>query len=637
MDRRQSLMGFWIGLTSTTVVARTLSLTYPLLALDHSGSPMAVGWASFMLALPGFLFYLPFGAIIDRIDPSQLMRLVEVVRALMLLLVGGLLVYDFLSLPVILAAAFIEGAMWIAYSLAEAALIPMVRSDRLTRFLASSERSTQVGSLIARPLAGFLYGLQHTVPFLVAPLFLLVSALTVPSARVRRTEVRGRREPLWASMGEGLRELARHRFLMVAVILTSTTNLMINALIVVFIAGYASELDAADIGFYLMFGSIGGTVGTFLARTIRPENWVLYVQLAVAAVAMLAIALRPSPASFALGLLLTGWGTATNIAMRSYEGVYVRRRKRARVASVSRLLSHTAVTVAAPLGGALVTVSGVDQAASLLAWGFAFVAGSLLLWRVVSWTITVVSRYAKYGVYGIFDAPRFEAMVGVVGLRMASLAIGHPFGQAVEMCREWWCLRRHRGCGEIGSSCEISGLLLDQSRVKEGGTVFRRGRAYGGDLIPRFVDIPAACQGVRIGGADPWLTYRAESPEVDQSLVGTVKVKKDLGAGAQGGPGVGVVVEHAVERPERVVLMTPVPIGPRELDADALIVRNPLDGGLDVLNGAPRLAERATGPAACGQQTAHTLRTPVDVEEGGGLAVMVDGRGVPAVLEGDVP
>ncbi|WP_062345176.1 MFS transporter [Herbidospora yilanensis] len=402
VDPRWSMRRFWVGLTGTTAVARTMSLTYPVLAFDHSGSGMAVGWASFMLSLPGFLFYLPFGAMIDRQDPSQLMRRVEVVRLLTLLFVGFLLIAGQLTLPIILAAAFLEGTMWIAYSLAESALIPsLVRGPaKLTLFLASSERSTQIGSLIARPLAGCLYAWHSAAPFLIAPAFALVSALTVPRPRVVRPRRSAEQESMWVSIAEGLRELNRHPFLLVAVILTTTTNFMVNVLIVVFIAGYVPILGVTEVGVYLAFGGLGGTLGTIVARRIRPETWVLHTQVVMVAVAMFAITCYPHPVSFALGLLLTGWGTATNIAMRRYEGAFVVRQKRARVASVSRLLGHTAVTAAAPLGGVLVTVYGVEGAAHLLAYGFAVIGGLIVMWIV--WLNSEMT--GDHGIHGLRHA-----------------------------------------------------------------------------------------------------------------------------------------------------------------------------------------------------------------------------------------
>lgn len=345
---------------------RTLGVSYPLIALMLTGSPMAAGWVGFASTVPGLLLYIPAGALIDRFNPRQIMLCTEAVRGGAAASVFVTLLCGTASLSQLVVAAAVEGSLWVLHSLAETALIPsLVSRDRLPRALARSEMSFHTAVLAGRPLGGFLLGIGQAVPSAVnAVLFSLSFGFLL---RMNTGDIRQDTRPRPSfKVGDGLREVARQPFLRAAMGLTALTNLMVNALTMVFLAGSA-ELSPLTVGLVLAGGGAGGALGSFLVLRLTPPPYMLFLQVWVWAVAFSIAAIGHHPAFFAVATLVTGCtGALSNITIRTFEAREIGPDKIARVASVSRLTSRTAISVAAPLGAFLVICFGNEGATMAL-------------------------------------------------------------------------------------------------------------------------------------------------------------------------------------------------------------------------------------------------------------------------------
>lgn len=417
----------WLGMTFSTVGSRAVSVAYPLLALALTGSPVQAGWTSFALTFPILVFYIPAGVLADRVDPRSLMLLTETLRGLTVLSVFLALVLGHPSLPHLLAAAFLEGTLWVVYSLAETALISsLVTRDQASIVMARSETISHIAVLAGRPLGGWLFGVMHAMSFAVnAGLFFLalLSPLSVTAGKGRgRTLPRALREladgvrslagrHLLREIADGFKELSRHPFLRRAMALTMVTNLMINALIMIFIAGSAN-LPSYQVGLVLAAGGVGGVAGSGLAPYLRlePRNFTLFAQLWIWVLALFIAAYGEGPLFFGLAILLTGCaGALSNVAIRTFEVGTVDQGKLGRVMSVHRLVAHGAVCVAAPLGGILVAVFGIRVAAVIL--------------TVVMFAVAAVVTFASL--------LRLHARLGLAGTARKVRATGTQVGARV--------------------------------------------------------------------------------------------------------------------------------------------------------------------------------------------------------------
>ncbi|MEU8036863.1 MFS transporter [Streptosporangium sp. NPDC049078] len=354
----------WAGSALSMTAFRTLGVSYPLIALALTGSPMAAGWVGFASTVPGLLLYIPAGALIDHFDPRRVMLWTEAIRGIAAASVFLALLCGSASLPQLLVAALVEGALWVLHSLAENALIPMLAGrDGLRRALARSEMSFHTAVLTGRPLGGFLLGVGQAIPSAVnTVLFFLSFGLLM---RMDAKGVRRDARPL-VKVGDGLREVAQQPFLRTAMALTAFTNLMVNALTMVFLASSA-ELSPLIVGVVLAGGGLGGVLGSLVVLRVTPPSYMLFAQVWVWALALFIAAFGGHPAFFAVATLVTGCsGALSNISIRTFEAHAFDSDKIARVASVSRLTSRVAISVAAPLGALLVTCFGGDGATVIL-------------------------------------------------------------------------------------------------------------------------------------------------------------------------------------------------------------------------------------------------------------------------------
>ncbi|GGL38327.1 MFS transporter [Planomonospora parontospora subsp. antibiotica] len=384
---RWDLLRICAGSMSSTVGFRTLGVTYPLLALSLTNSPVHVGWAGFALTLPTLLFYVPAGLLVDRMTARAVMAATEAARLLAVASVFLAVVFGGVTLPHLLAAAFVEGTFWVVYSLAETALIrSAVPRASLVGMLATSETSSHVAVMAARPVGGFLFGLGHCVPFVMNTLLFfasLLAVLTLPGGgrrRVLRTAAPGRgKASFLQEMTAGVGELRSHRFLRNAMALTTVTNLMINMLIIVFVAGSVTH-SPLEVGLVLAASGLGGVLGSALAPALRrllrhplleprlaplgpPREILLFAHMWIWAFALLIPVVGESPVFFGAALFLMGCaGALSNMSVRAFEIDRVAEGKLARVVSVHRLTTHGAVCLAAPLGGFLVSAVGVPAA-----------------------------------------------------------------------------------------------------------------------------------------------------------------------------------------------------------------------------------------------------------------------------------
>jgi MFS family permease len=94
--------------------------------LAETHSPAKAGIVGFAQTLPYMLFYLPAGALVDRWDRKRVMILTDALRALALSSLAVALALDTFSFAQVVVVAFVEGTMFVFFSLSESAALPQV-------------------------------------------------------------------------------------------------------------------------------------------------------------------------------------------------------------------------------------------------------------------------------------------------------------------------------------------------------------------------------------------------------------------------------------------------------------------------------------------------------------------------------
>jgi hypothetical protein len=299
------------------------------------------------------------------------------------------------SFQLLMAAAVVEEILEVFSTLAERRYVgSLVARDQVSSALVSVEARTHVVVLAGRPLGGLLFEITPIVPFLVDVLTFVFSvgallgiksertpgrAAVTPIAKrfgrhqVRRAIGRLARAPGWfrGDIREGIEWLSWHRFARSAVVLSASTTLISQALIMVFIAdAHDRRLSTFTVGAVLAMSGLGGALGSALASKLHipATHSLIKTQMVVWSAVFLVLAI--SGWRYPLGMALVMGCLGFMGAMGNIEaGTYLLQNadnKLARVTSIDRLASFSACAIGPIVGGFLFQEFGIHVAVDCL-------------------------------------------------------------------------------------------------------------------------------------------------------------------------------------------------------------------------------------------------------------------------------
>jgi len=216
----------------STIGTRVTSVAYPLLVLALTHSPAKAGIVGFAQSLPYLLCFLPAGALVDRWNRKRIMLVADAGRAIALGSLGVVLAVGSLPFAQIVAVAFIEGACFVFFSLAENAALPqIVPKEQLPTAVAQNQARVQGADLVGQPLGGALFGVSRLLPFVVDAVSYAVSFISLLFVRPAFQEERDSTPTrLWADIAEGVAWLWRMPFLRTTIFLVAGSNFAFNAI-----------------------------------------------------------------------------------------------------------------------------------------------------------------------------------------------------------------------------------------------------------------------------------------------------------------------------------------------------------------------------------------------------------------------
>ncbi len=372
----------------------------PLLAASLTRDPVQVAGLMVAQQLAWMLFALPSGALVDRIDRRFAMTAAAVFRMVALLTLGATVLLGEAPLLSLYAIFFLVGCAGLLYENAATVLLPAIvppggLATANGRLLAAR---TLCQSMIAAPLAGWLFGLADWSPFVfdaVALVAVAALSMTLPTSRpAPGTE----HASLRAAIGEGLRWLTHHRILRTVTITVAVSNVGLGAAlsIMVLIAYERLGLDSVGYGLLLAATAVGGIAGGLLAnrvlRLIGPGT-VLRVGMVVEALVHVGLALAGD--AIAMGVILAMLGLHLMIfstVCATLRQELVPTELLGRVHSAYRMGSNAGMLLGALSGGVMGRYFGLAAPFWL---GFAgVVLVTVLVWRVLDNTHIEAARQA---------------------------------------------------------------------------------------------------------------------------------------------------------------------------------------------------------------------------------------------------
>lgn len=273
LRRNRDFLLLWSGAAFSVLGTRINALSYPLLVLWHTDSPIAMSMVSIAALLPQLLVQLPAGALVDRWDRRRVMAWCEAGRFLALGSVAVVLVAGGFVLAHLVLVAFTESTLAVFYRLAErGAVRNVVHPAQLRAALSRNEARGRAAGLLGQPGGVLLQALARWAPFAFTAIGYLLSLIGLLLIRTelqeRRTTARG---PLRREVAHGLTWLLAQRFLRAALGYLSVGNLLLQVVplaLVVLVKddGHDKALIAVVVGLGGLGGVLGALTGSWWER-----------------------------------------------------------------------------------------------------------------------------------------------------------------------------------------------------------------------------------------------------------------------------------------------------------------------------------------------------------------------------------
>lgn len=351
-------------------------LALPWLASLITRDAASIAMVTAALRLPWLLFSLPAGVLADRFDRRVLVLWADAIRLMVLtalvLALSGLQSLDQLSpgtsqqlMLGLTAVAFILGMAEVlrdntAQTLLPA-IVPQQQLEKANGHLWSAEQL--VGQFVGPPLAGWLLLQSHTSPFILNALCIALAWFFVYSIRLPAAPTATRNESVLRQMREALAWLyAKTQLFRLALMLGLINSIAVGSVTVLLLFSQdILGLDAAQHGFLLTAGAVGGVLGGVLCPHIIERlgsTRSVHVALFLFAVPWLIIALSDSVLWVAAALLLEMFAALLwNIVTVSWRQRSIPTALLGRVNSVYRLIGWGMMPLGAMAAGLIVELA----------------------------------------------------------------------------------------------------------------------------------------------------------------------------------------------------------------------------------------------------------------------------------------
>ncbi len=386
--------GLWFSTGAANLGDGIALFLLPLLAIAVAASDAEVALVTTAATLAWPLFGLHGGWIVDRVNRSVLLLVVNGTRGAMFAVVAFLQIRGELTVPLILAAAVIYGICEVLADTTLTSLVPALvdirqRDGANARIEATINFSNQLlGPPLAGLIAGISLGLASTSS---AALYLLALAGLPFVASALRKRPRPPRGSVDRRLRTGLVYLWRHPLLRPITIFTGLMNLVWSAWGAVFVLYALGDnylgLDAAGYGLILAGMAVGGLAASVLvpalARRFRMPP-LLFLDTITTILLVAPAALGANVWVTAAGVVLAGAGSSIwRILVATIRQSHTPEPLLGRVYSASRVVSWGALPVGAALASVVVGLWGLTAV---------FAAASVVAVIVAIWFAFVVWR-----------------------------------------------------------------------------------------------------------------------------------------------------------------------------------------------------------------------------------------------------
>jgi MFS family permease len=259
----------------STIGSESTAIAYPLLVLAVTHSPAKAGIVGFMRILPWALFGFAAGVVTDRLPRRRVMLTGDVVRVGLMASLVAAIAIGRITFVQIVVVAFVEGAMYVFFNIAEiGALRSVVPTPQLPTAAAAEQARYSTVTLVAPTLGGALFGVGRMFPFLAGSISPAFSLGTLLAIRTPFQQERDPDESGWrAQLAEGFRFLWARPFLRSCALVFTWTNLAFEGIVLAFIViAKRQGLSSTEIGLLIAgfgaFSLLGSAASPWIQRRL---------------------------------------------------------------------------------------------------------------------------------------------------------------------------------------------------------------------------------------------------------------------------------------------------------------------------------------------------------------------------------
>jgi Major Facilitator Superfamily len=258
----------WLGAAISQLGDVCFLIAVPWLVLQMTGSGLVLGSLAMAVAIPRSILLLFGGAVSDRLPPSLILIVGNLVQAVSVAIVAILAWNKMLALWELYLIGFCFGVADAFCSPAVNVLVPdLVPKDNLQAANSLLQGTGQICLLFGAGAAGLLVDKFGTIPALVIDsisfLFLVVALLGIPIKRHASATGSG----ILSGMLDGLRYVYKNDLLRSLIISMACINFCVNGAIQIGFTALAKFRfnSSADFGALITTASLGALIGTLAA------------------------------------------------------------------------------------------------------------------------------------------------------------------------------------------------------------------------------------------------------------------------------------------------------------------------------------------------------------------------------------
>jgi predicted MFS family arabinose efflux permease len=379
--RNRDYMLLWSGQATSAVGSQITELTFPLLVLTLTASPVQAGVIGALRTLPYFLFSLVAGALIDRWNRKYVMLFCDIGRTLCWASIPLAFAFGHLTTAQLYLVAVVEGTLAVFFSIAEtAAISKAVPKESLSIAVAQNEVTFGATTFLGPSLGGTLYGLSSTLPFLVDAISFMISAFSLLFIKTKlQDEQIHAQHHLWQEILEGLLWLKREPRLLLLAFFDGWLYLLGPGLtLIVIVLGQHLHMSPFALGLTFALAGICDIVGALvvvplqkrfcIGKIISGTSWLLVIIWPLCALV---------PHVITIVVVMMGFYFLISmyvVITTSYRLVWIPDVFQGRLNSIFRLISYGSQALSLALTGLLLQNIGATLTIIVFFFGYVILA-----------------------------------------------------------------------------------------------------------------------------------------------------------------------------------------------------------------------------------------------------------------------